>query len=198
MKLNNATIAKILGAVTALFLVISLFVMMNITFLEYPFVRMFFPQSEIEIMRIDAERSANYELKRAENMSAEERKAREDELGMSIEEAAKKLRNPSIAGLTQLAKSGQVDDVDTSVVASLKIIKIVLYIYLGTVLLFILLGLFKMEIVFPILAIIFSAPFFIFLVGYLFCILFTALSIAQIVFFFKVKKEAKKATVSKS
>lgn len=110
--------------------------------------------------------------------------------GISADKAAKELRSPS---LNTLIKYSMVEELEVTadVVSLFKTVRLVIIVYAAVIAFFALLGALLKCRPLTIVAMVISLPYFIFLAGALFLIVFFALSIAHVVLVTKAKKAAR-------
>ena len=195
-KFNN--ISRVLGLLTAVVLVISVFAVTNTAVFDIPVFGIVLGESEVENYKEQTRASSDQLKEHLENVSEEEINEIEEAFDMEIDELIDELSQPSLNGTIKLVeKMTEMDEellgeevvsIDEEITSVLNLFRNIIFGYAAFILLFVLLGIIFAKKAFPILAIIFASLYFIFLAGIILYAAFIVLAIVQMVFMSKAKK----------
>lgn len=199
MKTKNSLIAQILGVITALIIVVTMFTIPNTNFFDIPFFAVL-GRENIEEAKLQFEDSADLMEDELDKASDEEIEDVEEQLGIKIDDFIEIMRSPSLNGIIKISnvlKEGIETDlfdasdigVDDELLNLFSTIKAVIYVYAAIILLFIVLGIFTKKTVFPIIAIVISFLYFLCLAGIILYAVFIAAAAFEMVYLLKAKKE---------
>lgn len=195
-KFNN--ISRVLGLLTAVVLVISVFAVTNTAVFDIPVFGIVLGESEVENYKEQTRASSDQLKEHLETVSEEDINEIEEAFDMEIDELIDELSQPSLNGTIKLVEKmsemdeellgGEAVSIDEEITSVLNLFRNIIFGYAAFILLFVLLGIIFSKKVFPILAIIFASLYFIFLAGIILYAAFIVLAIVQMVFMSKAKK----------
>lgn len=179
--MNKKTLAKIVGFICVAITLFSIISVRNTDFYKIPLFEMVLKESQVDEME-----EALDKLEEAiDDATDEEIEELEDESGMTIKEYKKLIENPSLARVAKMGK--KVDQFNDSV-EIVNTFNIVITIYGVIIMLMSLLAALGRSRALSIISIVVSLPFYIFLAGIVWLILFVVATIAHVVFLTKEKE----------
>ncbi len=179
-------ISIIAGLLCVVLVIASIFSVIAGSVFKIPILTMAVGEAEIANTEVQLATAAD-ELLTAD---ADEKAEFESITGIPAEKAAKELRSPSLNTLIKYSMIEEMDMTDDDI-DMFKVTRMVIIIYAAVIAFFALLGALLKCRPLTIIAMVISLPYFVFLAGVLFLVVFFALSIANVVLVTKAKKAAK-------